>query len=78
MKTRSSMLVAVLCLLAYYSCTDGISAFNNLKKDRPSSNIFDPLGLVSASRQGQLVALATRFSFTKAPIKMNVKGADKW
>jgi hypothetical protein len=42
MKTRLSMLVAVLCFPAYYSYTDGISPFNNLKKDRPSSNIFDP------------------------------------
>ena len=74
MKTRLSILVAALCFLAYYSHTDGIAASNQLKssqlsasKHRPPSNIFDPMGLVSASQQGQLVTLGAGFSFTEGP-----------
>src|SRR5262245_29370261 len=74
MKTRLSILVAVLCVLAYYSHTNGIAASNQVGsnqasagKKRPPSNIFDPAGLVSASQQGQLVTLATGFSFTEGP-----------
>jgi gluconolactonase len=74
MKTRLSILVAVLCFLAYYSHTDGIAASNQFQsselsasKQRPPSNIFDPLGLVSASQQGQLVTLGAGFSFTEGP-----------
>ena len=57
MKIRISILVAVL-FLGYHAYPPGIAA------PKPPRNIFDPLGLVSASRQGQL--------------KMNVKGAANW
>jgi len=75
MKTRLSILVAVLgFLMAYYSHTDGIAASNqsessklSASKHRPPSNIFDPAGLVSASQQGQLVTLGAGFSFTEGP-----------
>src|SRR5687768_11137153 len=65
MKIRMSILVAVL-FLGYYAYTPGIAA------PKPPSNIFDPLGLVSTSRQGQLVTLGAGFSFTEGP------AVDKW
>ena len=75
MKTRLSILAAVRCFLAYYSHTDGIAASNQLKssepsasKPRPPSDIFDPMGLVSASQHGQLVTLGAGFSFTEGPV----------
>src|SRR5262245_35699726 len=74
MKTRLSILVAALCFLAFYSHTDGIAASSqagsgkvSANKPRPPSDIFDPAGLVSASQQGQLVTLASGFSFTEGP-----------
>ena len=74
MKTKLSILVAVLCVLGYYSHTNGLAASNQVKssapsasKHRPPSNIFDPAGLVSASQQGQLVTLGAGFSFTEGP-----------
>jgi gluconolactonase len=60
MKIRMSILVAVL-FLGYYAYTPGIAA------PKPPSNIFDLLGLVSPSRQGQLVTLGAGFSFTEGP-----------
>jgi gluconolactonase len=36
-------------------------------EQRPPSNIYDPLGLVSSGRHGQLVTLAAGFSFTEGP-----------
>src|SRR5215203_2204338 len=71
MKARLSLLVAALCVVAYYSHTDGIAASSQFRssanKNQPPSNIFDPTGLVSASQQGQLVTLGTGFSFTEGP-----------
>src|SRR5215216_3301783 len=73
MKTRLSVLVAVLCFLAFHY-TERIGASDqresselSASKHRPASNIFDPLGLVSASQHGQLTTLATGFSFTEGP-----------
>jgi hypothetical protein len=60
MKIRMSILVAVL-FLGYYAYTPGIAA------PKPPNNIFDLLGLVSPSRQGQLVTLGAGFSFTEGP-----------
>src|SRR5688572_3345694 len=74
MKTQVSILVATLGFLAYYSHADSIAASNqfessqrSVEEQRPPSDIFDLLGLVSASRQGELVTLATGFSFTEGP-----------
>jgi gluconolactonase len=43
------------------------AADQSANKQRPPSNIYDPTGLVSASRHGQLVTLASGFSFTEGP-----------
>lgn len=74
MKTRISVLVAVLGFSTYYSHTGSMAASNQVEsgqpsadKPRPPSNVYDPFGLVSASRQGQLVTLATGFGFTEGP-----------
>ena len=74
MRTRLSILAAVLCGLAYYSHTEGIAASGTFEPSRPSasrqgppSDFFDPLGLVSASQHGQLTTLGTGFSFTEGP-----------
>ena len=74
MKRHVPVLLAVLGALAYYAHVDSSAAFSPFesprlpaKEQRPPSNIFDPLGLVSASRQGQLVTLAAGFSFTEGP-----------
>ena len=74
MKTRLSILVAALCSLAYYSYTESVAASNQFDSSRPSasthpapSDIFDPLGLVSASQHGQLTTLGTGFGFTEGP-----------
>ena len=74
MKTRLSILVAALCSLAYCSYTESVAASNQFDSSRPSasthpapSDIFDPLGLVSASQHGQLTTLGTGFGFTEGP-----------
>jgi gluconolactonase len=74
MKTRFPILAAVACGLASNASTGGIAASTQLgsvrhavSAHRPPSDIFDPLGLVSASQHGQLVTLATGFSFTEGP-----------
>ena len=74
MKTRLPILATALCSLAYVSFSERITASNQFDSSRPSigrsdaaSGILDPGGLVSASRQGQLVTLATGFSFTEGP-----------
>jgi len=73
MKTRIPVLV-LLGALACYSRVDSIAASDRAasgqlpaNKQRPPAGIFDPFGLVSASQQGQLVTLATGFSFTEGP-----------
>ena len=73
MKTQLPVLLAVLGSLAYSSHPDSVAASNQLEasrlspRRRPASTIVDPLGLVSASQQGQLVTLAAGFSFTEGP-----------
>jgi gluconolactonase len=68
------MLVALLGTLAVGSHVDVIAASDQAAttqaspgKQPPASDIYDPLGLVSSSRHGQLVTLASGFSFTEGP-----------
>jgi gluconolactonase len=63
MKTQARILVAVLGSMA---CLFSLNVSAGDKKPAPS-DIYDPLGLVSNSRHGQLVTLATGFSFTEGP-----------
>jgi gluconolactonase len=74
MKTRLSILVAVLCSVPYYTDVASIAASNqgeskslSMAKQRPPNGIFDPLGLVSASQKEPLTTLAKGFSFTEGP-----------
>src|SRR4051794_24432043 len=76
MKTKLSILVVTLCSLAYssYPYTESVAASNHFDSSRPSasahpasSDIFDPLGLVSASQHGTLTTLGTGFGFTEGP-----------
>ena len=74
MKTRLSILVAALCSLAYFSYTERVAASDQSDSSRPSasarpapSDFFDPMGLVSPSRHGELTTLGTGFSFTEGP-----------
>src|SRR5678815_645035 len=74
MKTRLSTLVIVLCSVANYSyaqTTAGSDQFGSsprsASKQPPPSGIFDPLGLISPSQQGQLTTLGKGFSFTEGP-----------
>ena len=74
MKTRLSILVAALCSLAYFSYTERVAAADQADSSRPSasarpapSDFFDPMGLVSPSRHGELTTLGTGFSFTEGP-----------
>jgi hypothetical protein len=61
MKTRLSILAAVLCWLAHYSHIESVAASRTFESSRlsasqqpPPSDFFDPLGLVSPSQHGQL------------------------
>src|SRR4051794_9197381 len=74
MKRRLSILVVLLCSVAYYSysqTTAGSDQFgsspHSASKQPPPSGIFDPLGLISPSEHGQLTTLGTGFSFTEGP-----------
>jgi gluconolactonase len=74
MKTRLSILVLVLCSVAYYSYSQTTavsdqfgSSPRSASKQPPPSGIFDPLGLISPSQHGQLTTLGTGFSFTEGP-----------
>jgi len=74
MKTRLSILVAGLCCLAGYSYTERVAASDQAEssrrsehEQRPKSDFFDPLGLVSPSQHGQLSVLGTGFGFTEGP-----------
>jgi hypothetical protein len=74
MKIQARTAVAVLSSLACFSYVSNVTAAGvkassqlSANKQRPPSNIYDPTGLVSASRQGQLVTLATGFGFTEGP-----------
>jgi gluconolactonase len=62
MKTKARVLGAVLGSLACFSFVNTSAA-----AERPPSNIYDPTGLVSSSRHGQLVTLATGYGFTEGP-----------
>ena len=73
MNTQARILVAVLGSLACFSHVNTIAASDqqpssqlSANKQRPPSDIYDPLGLVSW-RHGQLVTLASGFSFTEGP-----------
>ena len=74
MKTRLSILVVVLCSVAYYSYSQTTAVSDQLgsspssaSKQPPPSGIFDPLGLISPSEHGELTTLGTGFSFTEGP-----------
>lgn len=74
MKTQLRILVALLGSLACISHVSSVAASGqkassqlSANKQRPPSDIYDPLGLVSAGRRGQLVTLAAGFSFTEGP-----------
>jgi len=74
LKTRLSILVVVLCSVAYYSYSQTTavsdqfgSSPRSASKQPPPSGIFDPLGLISPSQHGQLTTLGTGFSFTEGP-----------
>src|SRR5947208_16459445 len=72
MKRRLSILVVLLCSVAYDSHAQTTAVSNgsspgSASKQRPPSGIFDPLGLISPSEQGQLTTLGTGFSFTAGP-----------
>jgi gluconolactonase len=60
MKTRAQKLVTALVSLFCIAATNVFAA-------DPAPGIYDPLGLVSDSRHGQLVTLAEGFSFTEGP-----------
>ena len=64
MKTRRAILAVVFCSVAYngYSQTS-----RSADKQPPPSGLYDPLGLISKSEQGQLTTLATGFGFTEGP-----------
>src|SRR3954447_19307975 len=78
MKTQTRVLAAVL---GFSACLYQVSAFaagnqassTELAANKHSppevfpSEIYDPFGLVSRSRHGQLVTLAAGFSFTEGP-----------
>lgn len=74
MKRLATILAALLGTLAF-SAHGGASAAPDQKptiqpspgKHCPESDIYDPLGLVSPVRCGQLVTLAAGFSFTEGP-----------
>ena len=74
MKTRLSICVAALCLVAYYSNTVRVAASNHFDSSRPlastgpaASDIWDPFGLLSPSQHGELTTLGTGFGFTEGP-----------
>src|SRR5512147_2296980 len=74
MKTRQSILLLALCSVAYDSYSQTTAASDPLapstrlaSKQPPQGGIFDPLGLISPSQQGQLTTLGTGFSFTEGP-----------
>jgi gluconolactonase len=74
MKRQTRILVALLGTLAFVSQGDAVAAADqesssqaSTGKQRPPSDIYDPLGLVAAGRHGQLVTLASGFSFTEGP-----------
>ena len=56
MKTRARVLLAVLGSLASFGASS-----------QQASEIYDPLGLVSPGRRGELVTLEDGFSFTEGP-----------
>jgi gluconolactonase len=73
MKTRARILVALLGSLACFSCANTVAGSDqkaspqlSANQPRPPSDIYDALGLVSW-RHGQLVTLASGFSFTEGP-----------
>src|SRR3954470_3341020 len=77
MTTRARILVAVLGSMACVSSFNSNAADNaasrlSANKHHPPidvfpSEIYDPLGLVSPGRHGQLVTIAAGFSFTEGP-----------
>ncbi len=74
MSRQASILVALLGSLACISHVNTVAAAEqkassqlSANKQRPPSDIYDPLGLVSAGRHGRLVTLAAGFSFTEGP-----------
>ena len=73
MKIHIPMLVAAIGSLGYFAHVNTMAAGQaassqlSAQAQRPASGIFDPAGLVSASRKGQLVTLATGFAFTEGP-----------
>jgi len=70
MKTHGRILMGMLGSLAYLTCMNTVAADDH-RQHPPAevypSEIYDPLGLVSESRHGQLVTLASGFSFTEGP-----------
>jgi gluconolactonase len=74
MKRQTRILVALLGTLAFVSQAEVTAATDREPlsqaspgKQLPASDIYDPLGLVAAGRHGQLVTLASGFSFTEGP-----------
>ena len=71
MRTQGRILVAALGFLLCAAHAKPTAAADQQKHRPPAevipSDIYDPLGLVSRSAQGQLVSLAEGFSFTEGP-----------
>lgn len=79
MKKRFFLILGLVCLLGFYSCSNDRVEDTDLqsedltakpkkgKKPHGPSNIYDPFGLVSKSSHGRLDTIQTGFSFTEGP-----------
>jgi gluconolactonase len=68
MKTHTRILVALLGSVACLSQVNTTAAHDRAPPGEIiPSDIYDPLGLVSPGRHGQLVTLAKGFAFTEGP-----------
>ncbi len=61
MKTKLITIAIVVCFSANYAYSQ------SAKKQPPPDGIFDPSGLISPGKKGELTTLGTGFSFTEGP-----------